>query len=273
MSSRPPFAEAAPVVWRGSHSQEGRRAIPEETPIAITYDGTTHAVMMATPQDLEDFAIGFSVSEDIIESLNDIDSLDIVSLHDGVEARIWLKQQASRRHVSRRRKILGPTGCGLCGVDSIVEAIKPAPAVHGSLQVTPQDLFRAMTTVQALQTLNARTRAVHAAALCSKDGSALVREDVGRHNALDKVVGAVVRSNLEASDKFVFLTSRVSVELVQKTARLGAPLIAAVSAPTALAARLAESARITIAAVLRDDGFEVFTCPERIVEEVAVHGA
>jgi FdhD protein len=273
MTGEDTFAETAPFIWRGNSFQRGERSVPEETPVALTYDGSTHAVMMATPQDLEDFAIGFSLTEEIIESINDIDSLDIVSLADGVEARLWLKPYASKRHGKRRRQTLGPTGCGLCGVESLAEAVKPARHVHSQLFITPGNLFSAMASLQPTQTLNARTRAVHAAALFDRHGLGEVREDVGRHNALDKLVGAAAKAGIGGGGKAVLLTSRVSVELIQKTARLGAPIVAAFSAPTALALRVAEGAGITVAAILRDDGFEVFTHPERICQEASVHGA
>ncbi len=178
---------------------------------------------------------------------------------------MWLKPAASARNQGRRRSILGPTGCGLCGVDSIVEALKPLPDVGSTeLHVWGTELVRAMAELQKRQALNALTRAVHAAGLWIGQTDLLVREDVGRHNALDKIIGAAASAAIRASGGVVLLTSRVSVELVQKTARLGAPIIAAISAPTALAVRVADEAGITLAAVLRGDDFEIFTRPERI---------
>lgn len=254
------------LSWREGGSSPTRRSIPEETPVAITYDGSSYAVMMATPTDLEDFAIGFSLFEGVIDSPADIDTLEIVDVEQGVEARIWLKAAAGRRHVGRRRAILGPTGCGLCGVESIAEAMKPLSHIESSLTVCPAKLVAAMARLQAAQELNARTHAVHAAAFWTGGETLIVREDVGRHNALDKIIGAAAREGLDCRNGAILMTSRVSVELVQKTARLGAPVIAAVSAPTALGARLADAAGITLIAIVRPDGFEVFTHPGRLSE-------
>jgi FdhD protein len=265
---REPAIDVPQFTWREGKDNftRGARAIPEETPIAFTYDGSSYAVMMGTPTDLEDFAIGFSLFEGIIDSPNDIDTLEIVDVEDGVEARMWLKPAVGQRHIGRRRTIIGPTGCGLCGVESIAQAMKPLSYIESSASVRADDLIAAMSRLRAHQTLNARTRGVHAAAFWDRKDGLIVREDVGRHNALDKILGAAAVSGMDCASGVVLMTSRVSVELVQKTARLGAPIIAAVSAPTALALRLAEAAGITLVAVLRDDGFEVFTRPERILE-------
>ena len=253
------------LQWRSGVISTGRRTIAEETPVALTYDGSAYAVMMATPLDLEDFALGFSLSEGVIEEPGDIESLDIVEVDGGVEARMWLKPAASARNRGRRRAILGPTGCGLCGVESIAQALKTVPDVaDDGFCVRGEDLIRAMEDLQAGQALNAETRAVHAAALRLPGRDLIMREGVGRHNALDKVIGAAAHAQVAAHNGVVLLTSRVSVELVQKTARLGAPVICAISAPTALAVRTAEAAGITLAAVLRGRDFEIFTKPERI---------
>ena len=270
-SSLPPsFIEVTPLAWRGGELLRTRRAIPEETPIALTFDGSSYAVMMATPSDLEDFAVGFALTEDVIDAPSDVESLEIVEAGGGIEARMWLSPSVSQRQRARRRSIVGPTGCGLCGTESIAQALKPVRTVSSDFKVRPDELAQAMAALQASQALNARTRAVHAAGLYA-DGGIVVREDVGRHNALDKVVGAAMRSGVRAGNGVVLLTSRVSIELVQKTAKLGAPIMAAISAPTALAVRVAESAGITLAAVLRGVDFEVFTYPERIVEEALAH--
>jgi FdhD protein len=260
--------EVSRLKWSSGALNAGRRTIPEEVPIALTYDGTAYAVMMATPADLEDFALGFSLSEGVVDHASEIESLDIIDVDGGIEARMWLKPAASARNRGRRRAILGPTGCGLCGVDSIAQALKPLNALEESAsRVSGEALALAMTELQKRQTLNAQTRAVHAAGLWLGKDELLVREDVGRHNALDKIIGAAAASALSAENGAVLLTSRVSVELIQKTAKLGAPIIAAVSAPTALAVRMAEEAGITLAAVLRGEEFEIFTRPERIIGE------
>jgi FdhD protein len=261
-------------VWRDGRLSEGSRAIPEETAIALTYNGGTYAVMMATPQDLRDFAIGFSLSEGIVVSAADIESFEIMELDDGIELRMWLAQSRADRLSERRRHIAGPTGCGLCGIDSITEAVRPAAIVAPGQSFSSQDIMTAMQSLPPLQTLNIETRAVHAAAFWTPArGIVALREDVGRHNALDKLAGAVSQDNISAGEGMVLLTSRVSVEMVQKTAAMGAPMMVAVSAPTALAVSMADKAGITLAAIARADGFEVFTHPDRINFGGAADGA
>src|SRR5882672_4479658 len=205
-------------IWRESGFSSGSRSIPEETAVALTYNGGTYAVMMTTPADLEDFAVGFSLSEGVISSSSDIDSLDIVRLDDGVELRMWLSKPKADRLQERRRHIAGPTGCGLCGIDSIAEAMRPAAIIEQGQQFS------------------------------SEQSMVATREDVGRHNALDKLSGALARASVVASEGIILLTSRVSVEMVQKSAAIGAPVMVSVSAPTALAVRMADAAGITLAA-------------------------
>jgi FdhD protein len=245
----------------------GERAIPEETAIAITYDGSTQAVMMATPTDLEDFAVGFSLTEGIVRSADEIRSLEVVAEPAGIELRMWLDPDRGRPLGERRRAMAGPTGCGLCGIESLEQAMKPVAIVDApGAAVTASQVLAAMAALQAAQKLNREVRAVHAAGFWTcADGLLAVREDVGRHNALDKLVGALARGGVDPAAGIVLMTSRVSVELIQKTAALGAPILAAVSAPTALAVRMAEAAGITLVAIARDDGFEVFTRPERVI--------
>ena len=254
-------------VWRGNSPAAGMRAIPEETAIALTYNGGTYAVMMGTPQNLRDFAVGFSLSEGIVQSPDEIETLDIVELDDGIELRMWLKPSKAALVNERRRHIAGPTGCGICGIDSIAEAVRPAAVVPEGRSFSPHEILAAIAAIAPLQQINIETRAVHAAALWTPArGIRCLREDVGRHNALDKLAGALAQAKVAAGEGMVLLTSRVSVEMVQKTAALGAPLMVAVSAPTALAVRMAEAAGITLVAIARSDGFEVFTHPERIRE-------
>jgi FdhD protein len=261
-------------IWREGGLSPGLRSIPEETAIALTYNGGTYAVMMATPRDLEDFALGFSLSEGIVQCPEDIGSLEIVELDDGIELRTWLAQSKADRLTERRRHIAGPTGCGICGIDSIAEAVRPAAIVAPGRSFSPQQVTAAMQSIAALQAINIETRAVHAAAFWTPGrGIVALREDVGRHNALDKLAGALARDRISATEGMVLLTSRVSVEMVQKTAAMGAPLLVAVSAPTALAVRMADAAGITLAAIARADGFEIFTHAGRIAPAVAVREA
>jgi FdhD protein len=256
-------------AWRGHGVSTAERTIPEETAVALTYNGGTYAVMMATPQDLADFAVGFSLSEGLVQSSDQIASLDIVDLKNGIELRMWLAPERAALINGRRRQIAGPTGCGLCGVDSIAEALQPPKVVPKGGRVSQSDVMNAMQSIAPLQQINRETRAVHAAAFWTRSrGVVSVREDVGRHNALDKLHGALKLARLSAGHGMVLLTSRVSVEMVQKTAALGSPIMVAVSAPTALAVRMAEAAGITLIGVARGDGFEVFTHPERVVADV-----
>jgi FdhD protein len=258
-------------IFRDGEWREGRRAIPEETAIALTYNGGTYAVMMGTPQDFRDFAIGFSLNEGIAQSPGDIHSLDIVRLDDGIELRMWLPGAKAELVNERRRHIAGPTGCGICGIESIAEALRPPAVVPKGRTFSPREIMTAMQAIPPLQHINAETRSVHAAAFWAPSrGIVSLREDVGRHNALDKLAGALAQDNVLAAEGMVLLTSRVSVEMVQKTAAMGAPLIVAVSAPTALAVKMAEAAGITLAAIARADGFEIFTHPERISADVEI---
>ena len=245
----------------------GERTLAEETAVALTYDGVTHAVMMATPADLEDFAAGFSLSEGIVTSAEEILSVEVGGDPElGIDLRITLAERSGDRHLRRRRAMAGPVGCGLCGLDSLAEASRPVPRVDAALRMGPAAVSAAMGALAEAQALNREARSMHAAAFWRPGrGLAMIREDVGRHNALDKLAGALARAGVPGGEGAVLLTSRVSVEMVQKAARLGAPVLVAVSAPTALAVRVAAACGITLAAVARGDGFEVFTHPERVV--------
>jgi FdhD protein len=254
------------TLWRGDTTDPGARELAEETPVALVHDATTTAVMMATPADLEDFGLGFSLNEGIVVRAEELVGLEVVRAGPGVEVRMWLAEDASRTLAARRRKIIGPTGCGLCGVESLAEATAPPPRVGAGSRVRAADIQAALQAVAEAQTLGPATRAVHAAAWWTTDGGLQVlREDVGRHNALDKLAGALATAGAPPDAGVLAITSRVSVEMVQKAAVMGAQVLAAISAPTALAVRTAAAAGMTLAAVVREDGFEVFTGHERIV--------
>ena len=260
-----PTARVSATAFRHGTVTDGNRVVPEEVAVALSYDQVGYAVMMATPSSLEDFAVGFSLSEGIVDHAGEILDCEIVAVEQGIECRMRLAHDVSARLARRRRHLAGALGCGLCGLESLAEANRAIPRVESSLSIAAPALMRAMREMPAQQTLNRQTHGVHAAAfLDPADGSLLVREDVGRHNALDKIVGALARAGRSGATGAILLTSRVSIELIQKTALLGAPLLVAVSVPTAHALRSADAAGITLAAVARDDGFEIFTHRSRI---------
>ncbi len=244
----------------------GERIVPEEVPIAFSYGGSTHAVMMGTPDDIEDFAVGFSLTEGIISHRAQISSIDVVPGERGIDVQIWLSDDVAEQLRARRRSMAGPVGCGLCGIESIEQAVRKVPDVSAAgLTVTYRDIVEAVALLNGAQPLHRETRAVHGAGFYLPGrGLLAVREDVGRHNALDKLCGAVVDMGQPGREGVVAVTSRLSVEMVQKAAILGSPVLVAISAPTALAIRTAEEAGMTLVALVRGEDFEIFTHPHRI---------
>ncbi|MDI7862499.1 formate dehydrogenase accessory sulfurtransferase FdhD [Rhizobiaceae bacterium n13] len=259
-------AEVPERARRMGIMHESSRVVPEEVPIAFTYRGSTHAVMMATPGDFEDFATGFSLTEGIITEPAQIESVESVVEGQGIDLQITLKDEQGDALTARRRHMAGPVGCGLCGIESIEQAVRHTPDVSGSaLKLSEDDVVEAVALLHGRQPLHMETRAVHGAGFyVPGKGLIAVREDVGRHNALDKLVGAAARAGFKGAEGAVVVTSRVSVEMVQKTAIIGSPVIIAISAPTALAIRTAEEAGMTLIALVRGDEFEIFTHADRI---------
>lgn len=262
----PPTSIGMPRLTRDRHLDQ--RMVPEECPIALVYDGTTAAVVMATPANLNDLAIGFSLTEGIVHTAGDIEALDVVPGADGIELRMWLTPGCGAKFKLRQRRLVGPTGCGLCGIESLSEAVKPSrPFVRG-ISIGSEHIELAVEALSGAQKLNRRTRATHAAGFYSTGtGLIVAREDVGRHNALDKLAGALAIGNAAGRDGAIVLTSRVSVEMVQKTAAIGSSIMIAVSAPTALAVRTADACGITLVAVARGREFEIFTHPDGILRD------
>lgn len=246
-------------------TREMTRALAEELPVAIVFDGATQAVMMASPADLEDFAFGFAVSEGFIDDPSQVRDLELVHQAEGIEARFWLQADRSAALAARRRSMAGPVGCGLCGVDSLTAALRALPKAPDGVQLGRAAVTSAMDALRARQPLHDLSRAAHAAGFVDASGALThVREDVGRHNALDKLIGALWQQGQDLSGGAVVLTSRVSVEMVQKTAHGGGAIILSASAPTALAQRLAQDAGLTLASSIRDGRFELFSHPHRI---------
>ncbi len=259
------------MIYAGGLMAEGARDLPREVAVALSFNGTTQAVMMATPADLTDFALGFTVSEGIATP-DEIASVEIVETGGGIDVQTWLKPQAEARLADRRRMMAGPVGCGLCGIDSIEQAIRDVPPVTTDLHLTPAAICDAVAALPRHQSLHDATRAAHAAGYWVPGrGIVAAREDVGRHNALDKLIGAL--TSAPAPTGAVVITSRVSIDLVQKVAMLGAPVLIAVSAPTADAVTLSDVAGITLIALARPDRFEVFTHPHRITPKKDAHVA
>jgi FdhD protein len=239
--------------------------VAEEVAVALVYNGVSHAVMMATPCDLEDFARGFSLTERIVEKPSEIYDIEVEPAERGIEVRLRIAGQRMAGLQARRRTLAGRTGCGLCGVDSLDEAMRPVAISSATETVSRQAIERAMAALPVEQRINRLNGATHAAGWARPDGTLVaVREDVGRHNALDKLGGALARSGLAASGGFVVVTSRCSYEMVHKAAALGAAAIAAVSAPTSLAIETAEQAGIALVAFVREGRLTVYANADRI---------
>jgi FdhD protein len=269
-----PLRTVIRTAYRGDDVARDTRVIPEETPIALTYNRSAYAVMLATPADLDDFGLGFSLTEGIVRSAAEIEELDIVPTDAGIELRMWLAPELADSMTQRQRRLAGPSGCGLCGLESLADAVRTPPRIASAARFDTTAIHTAMAALPAAQRLNQQTHAVHAAAFWHPQrGLVALREDVGRHNALDKLVGALARDGVAVAEGLLLLSSRISVEMVQKAAMLGAPVVVAVSAPTALAVRIAEQAGITLVGIARADGFEVFTHTERIVARQVQHVA
>ncbi len=260
---------AAVLRLRGGRRSEADDWLAEEVPVAFEFNGVSHAVMMATPQDLEDFAVGFALCEGIVGTAADVHDIEVRLAAEGVTLRIDIAARCFVRLKERRRTLAGRTGCGICGSDSLALAVPHAPRVQAAPPpVHSGAVSRAMASLRQGQALGMATGATHAAAWCDHDGvPRVLREDVGRHNALDKVVGALAVANVDASRGFIVVTSRASVEMVQKAAVAGVPLLAAVSAPTALAVACARDAGLTLAGFAREFDMVIYANPHRIILE------
>jgi len=260
-------ARQAPVVrWRDGQRSELDDWLTEEVPVALEFNGISHAVMLATPADLGDFALGFGLSEGIFASAADLYDHEVSHSPQGITVHMEVSARSLAGLKDRRRTLAGRTGCGVCGTESLDQVLRPIPAVSSSVAVRASAVARAMRGMQTRQALCEATGAVHAAAWCSADGAVhIVREDVGRHNALDKLVGAMATASIDGGAGFIAVTSRASVEMVQKAAAAGAPMLAAVSAPTLLAVHSAQAAGMSLVGLARKGNLVVYSHADRVV--------
>lgn len=254
------LAQALRIV--AGEAAPSTECVADEVPVALVYNGISHAVMMATPLDLEDFALGFSLSEGIITRPGELLDCEVGQLADGVTVELQITEARFQALKARRRSLTGRTGCGLCGQDTLEQAIRPLSPLAVVSPVRTAEISLAMRQLAAQQPLNAATGAVHAAGWW-RQGVMLAREDVGRHNAIDKLIGACAQR--PERDGLLVISSRASYEMVHKAVSVGFGVLAAISAPTALAVRLADEAGLCLIGYARDDRMTVYSHPEHLL--------
>jgi FdhD protein len=260
-----PTSQAPMVQLSERETGSGVVTVAEEVPIALVYNGRPYVVVMATPADLEDLAVGFSLTESIVSDAGDVEHVDVVKASHGIELQVRISAADAERLAARGRALVARTGCGLCGIETIKDVLRVPEPIPQTLTISRDALWRAGRELSTRQTLNNQTSTIHAAAWANRLGDILiVREDVGRHNALDKVLGAMARGGIAARDGFVVVTSRASYEMVQKAALRGVELLAAISRPTGLAIRFALDAGMTLVGLLRGTSANVYTAHARI---------
>jgi len=268
-----PAGAQAATVWAHRQGTDRRLddCVADEVPVALVFNGISQAVMLATPLDLEDFALGFAITEGLLERPDQLYGVELAPSCDGVVVEMTVAASAEWHIKDQRRQMAGRTGCGLCGTERL-DQVRRTPATRSAAawNVESAALGRGLKALAARQHLQHATGAVHAAAWCDRSGEVqLVREDVGRHNALDKLYGALLRAGHDFDQGYACITSRASFEMVQKTAMVGASMLVAVSAPTALAIRTAEEAGVALAGFARGDDFVAYTHPARFSLPVA----
>ncbi len=242
--------------------------VAEEVPIALEYNGISHAVMLASPYDLEDFALGFSLSEGILKDRSELYECEIVPGAQGIQVQMQIATERFVTLKDKRRNLTGRTGCGLCGAETLAQAVRRPDAVTGSTAFSATQIYAGMKTMQSMQRLQRYTGATHAAAWMNADGSVdLVREDIGRHNALDKLIGAMSDQKRDFTNGAALITSRASYEMVQKSATMGIGFLAAISAPTSLAIQLAEEANVTLVGFVRSNSHVVYAQSHRLMRD------
>jgi FdhD protein len=251
--------------WQDDNHLDVQHNIATEVPVALVYNGISYVVMMATPSDLEDFGLGFSLSEGIIGSPSEMEGLNILKTPKGLMIAMDIPAARHAKIAERRRHLAGRTGCGLCGIESLEEAIPDIAPLSATAKISHTAIYRVYDDLYSLQPEKQATGAVHCAAFVDYGGNIrLVKEDVGRHNALDKIIGAATRAKIDPVSGFVFITSRCSYEMVQKTVAFGCSVLVAISAPTTLAVQMAQKANLALVALARQKNFIAFTYPERV---------
>jgi len=256
--------------WASGRCEAMVDCVAEEVPVALVYNGVSHAVMMSTPADLGDFALGFSLSEGIVDNAGEVRDIQFQETDKGIAVHLSISSRRFAALKDRRRNLAGRTGCGLCGVDSLDEAVRPVRPVPAGHSFAVDAIVRALDMMPAMQVMNGAMRSLHAAAWARADGTiALVREDVGRHNAMDKLIGAMAKDGVSVGDGFIVATSRCSYEMAQKAMAAGTSLLVTISAPTALALRLAEDAGLTVVALGRGDSLRAYTHTQRLIARAA----
>jgi len=253
--------------WRDGALKNAQDCLAEETPVALIYNGVSHAVMLATAQDLEDFALGFSLSEGIVQNASELYGIEVQVQSNGIELHCEIASERFMQLKERRRTLAGKTGCGLCGAENLAQAMRyPAP-LNVQRRYNRKAIVIGLQAIQAQQRLQQQTGATHASAYVQPDGTvSLVREDVGRHNALDKLIGALAKHDLDRAG-FIITTSRASFEMVQKTASAGVSMLVAVSAPTGLAVRVAEQSGLTLVGFARESRYVIYSHADNIMDK------
>jgi len=262
-----PLCEFEVTQWQDAKPQQKKDWLAEETPVALIYNGVSHAVMLATALDLEDFALGFSMSEGIIESPSELYGVEVQPQQNGIALQCEISSERFAQLKQRRRTLAGKTGCGLCGAESLEHAVRYPQPIESVCVFAAASITLGLQVIQSRQQLQQKTGATHACAYILADGAVLeLREDVGRHNALDKLVGALAKRKAQYGlpDGFIITTSRASFEMVQKTASAGIAVLVAVSAPTGLAVRVAQACGLTLIGFARKDRYVVYSHPYRV---------
>ncbi len=253
---------------RDGHASAASDLLAVEVPVSLEYNGISHVVMLASPANLEDFALGFSLTEGILSHPSELYGVEVEPRADGVAVQLEIASERFVKLKERRRNMTGRTGCGLCGTEALDQVARPLAPITHRHAVRGAQLLAGMRAMQAMQPMQQQSGATHAAAWMDADGKVnVVREDVGRHNALDKLIGALAAKGTDLTMGSVLVTSRASYEMVQKTAAMGIGLLAAISAPTSFAVQLAEEAGQTLVGFMRDPSYVIYAHPERLLEE------